>query len=137
MNRRSFITVFGGAAVAWPLAARAQQAMPVVGYLHPAWAVPPNLLTILRKTLSEAGYVEGRSLADRVPLSPRDNTIGCQLLAAEAGAPSRSRDHRHSPPPAALAAKAATATIPLVFTSDRRSGQARARRQPCHGRAAT
>ena len=63
MNRRSFITVFGGAAVAWPLVARAQQAMPVVGYLHPAWAVPPNLLTILRKTLSEAGYVEGRSVA--------------------------------------------------------------------------
>jgi putative ABC transport system substrate-binding protein len=97
------------------LAARAQQAMPVVGYLHPAWAVSPYLLTILRKTLSEAGYVEGRSLAveyrfaegqyDRLPalaaeLVRRHITV---IIALNT--------------PAAVAAKAATATIPIVFSS--------------------
>jgi ABC-type uncharacterized transport system substrate-binding protein len=115
MRRREFIGLLGRSAVAWPLAARAQQAMPVVGYLHPAWAVPPYLLTILRKTLSEAGYVEGRSLAveyrfaegqyDRLPalaaeLVRRHVTV---IIALNT--------------PAAVAAKAATATIPIVFSS--------------------
>ena len=113
MRRREFITLLGGTA-AWPLAARAQP-MPVVGYLHPAWAVSPYLLTILRKTLSEAGYVEGRSLAveyrfaegqyDRLPalaaeLVRRHVTVIIELNT-----------------PAAVAAKAATATIPIVFSS--------------------
>jgi ABC-type uncharacterized transport system substrate-binding protein len=114
MRRREFIGLLGRSAVAWPLAARAQP-MLVVGYLHPAWAVPPYLLTILRKTLSDAGYVEGRSLAveyrfaegqyDRLPalaaeLVRRHVTV---IIALNT--------------PAAVAAKAATATIPIVFSS--------------------
>jgi putative ABC transport system substrate-binding protein len=114
MRRREFIGLLGRSAVAWPLAARAQP-MLVVGCLHPAWAVPPYLLTILRKTLSEAGYVEGRSLAveyrfaegqyDRLPalaaeLVRRHVTV---IIALNT--------------PAAVAAKAATATIPIVFSS--------------------
>src|SRR5258708_22218579 len=64
MRRREFITLLGGAAVAWPIAARAQQAeVRTIGYLSPSAAdVETEFLTAFRQGLSETGHVEGRNL---------------------------------------------------------------------------
>jgi len=64
VNRREFITLVGGAVMAWPLAARAQQAaVPVVGFLRNTIAAPfAHLVTELGKGLSEEGFVEGRNV---------------------------------------------------------------------------
>jgi putative ABC transport system substrate-binding protein len=116
MRRRQFITLLGGATVVWPLAARAQPAMPVIGYFS---GRSPDAEAPLRvpflKALAESGFTVGRNVAieyrfaegqdERLPalateLARRQVTL---MVATDR--------------PSAVAARAATATIPIVFTS--------------------
>src|SRR5215813_3470447 len=118
MKRREFISLIGGLAAAWPLSTQAKQrGVPVVGFLRGGTeAGAANLLSAFRKGLSEAGFVEGRNLAIefRWGLDSRE-------LRAEAAADMVRRNVNVIVAPgfsvAALAAKALTATIPIVFTT--------------------
>jgi putative tryptophan/tyrosine transport system substrate-binding protein len=117
VGRRQFISAFGAAAVAWPLAARAQQAaMPVIGYIssRSLAAEAPRRVPFL-KGLAEAGFVVGQNVSIDYRFSDGSESK-LPLLAADLV--------RHqvailvaTSRPAALAAKAATASIPIVFTS--------------------
>jgi putative ABC transport system substrate-binding protein len=114
MRRREFIKLFRGAAVAWPLTARAQQLLPVIGYLSPGSPEADTFrLARFRQGLNETGYVEGENVAieprwsqgqnDRLPALAADLVRLQVLVIVAAGAPP------------AFAAKVATSVIPIVF----------------------
>jgi putative tryptophan/tyrosine transport system substrate-binding protein len=121
MKRREFISLIGGAAaipsLLWPLAARAQQpTIPIVGYLHSdSPQTVAGLLAAFREGLSETGYIEGQNVAIEYRWAENDLSRIPELVAdlvrrrvAVIATPGSSA--------ATLAAKAATTTIPIVFS---------------------
>jgi len=115
IGQRELLAALGGTAVAWPLATRAQQPTPVIGFLHQGSPEPLSLMNAFRKGLSEVGLIEGQNVTiedraadghyDRLPalaaelVERRVAVIAANFL------------------PAALAAKTATQTIPIIFLS--------------------
>jgi len=118
MRRRDLIKLIGGGAAVWPLIARAQQSpFPLIGFLHPGSAeTNANLLAAFRKGLGEAGYVEGRNVAIEFRWAH-----GEYSRLAELAADLVRREVAVIVTPlgtaTALAAKAATTTIPIVFSA--------------------
>jgi putative ABC transport system substrate-binding protein len=117
MQRRAFMAVLGSTAATWPLAAFAQQPLPIIGYMSSRSLNDSGaLVAAFQKGLAESGYVEGKNIAieyrwaegqyDRLPAMAADLVQrGAVMLVTTGGEPS------------ALAAKTATSTIPIVFTT--------------------
>jgi ABC-type uncharacterized transport system substrate-binding protein len=115
VNRRAFITLLGGAAVAWPLAARAQQAaMPVIGFLDSRSSDGmTSRLAAFRRGLKEVGLIEGENVTviyrwaedrvDRLPEMAGELARQAKVIVTTGG------------PLTAFAAKTATTTVPIVF----------------------
>ena len=115
MRRRDFISMFGSAAAIWPLAARAQQVLPVIGFMSSrAPEDSEHLVAAFRRRLREGGFVEGQNVAiefrwargdyDRLPAMAADLVSrGVSVLTTAGG------------DPPALAAERVTSTIPIVF----------------------
>ena len=129
IQRRKFLATLPGGAAAWPRAARAQQsAMPVIGFLRSSPAAPfQHLTTAFRQGLNEAGFVEGQNVAieycyadnqlERLPgLVTELIRLPVAVIVANVNA--------------ALAAKAATTTVPDRIYDRQRSGRGRAGHQP-------
>jgi putative ABC transport system substrate-binding protein len=117
VKRRDFIALIGGAATAWPLAARGQQPMPVIGFVNPTSPEGyPEVIDEFRRGLGETGYVEGRNVIieyrwargeyARLPALVDDLVRRKVAVIAATGGGA-----------AAVAARAATTTIPIVFNS--------------------